>query len=258
MSFTVHQAPGAGDQYTGSPYTGTPSQQQTNAGQKRRSPQEQLAYEETSVKISSPQRQMNLGLTEKYVGLSANIAQITTTFYSFLQICVGMNDPTLSTYGPFVGLAMILHKNPVYAVIGLVMGVGAQLLLQAGCQRISKRWKAEHITEHQDQRFGIVKVALSDRIGLFFTGLGFIIDAVSDISFVFAFHIPWYVCILFGLMTNGLATWLYYDGDERFHASYMVWWRLEMAKKAWAQAVIEKARILQGLSKDGKALIQNR
>jgi hypothetical protein len=197
---------------------------------------------------------MNLGLAEKYTGLAANGVQIITTFYSFVQICVGIHDPTLSTYGPFVGLGMIIGHNAIYAIVGLVIGIVAQLLLQAGCQRISKRWKAEHITRHQDQRLGIVKVALHDRVGLFFTGLGFVVDAISDLSFVFAFHIPWYVCILFGLLMNGAATWLYYDGDERFHASYMVWWRLEMAKQAWAQAVMEKARMMQKLSKDGRSL----
>lgn len=255
--FTVHSAPGAG-QYTGSPYSGM-APQPTGGGSKKKqaaTPQEQLAYEETTTKISSPKRQMNLGIAEKYTGLGANGVQMITTFYSCIQICVGIKDATLSTFGPFVGLGMILKVNPIFALIGLVIAVVAQLLLQAGCQRISKRWKAEHITQHQDQRFGIIKVALNDRVGLFFTGLGFLIDAVSDLSFVYAFHIPWYMCIIFGLIMNGAATWLYYDGDERFHSAYMVWWRLEMAKKAWAQAVIEKARIMQGLTKDGKAIAQ--
>ena len=260
--FTVRSAPGtaSGNSYGGGtpPYSGlAPQPPQTGGGNKKQAtPQEQLAYEESTTKISSPKRQMNLGLAEKYTVLGANGVQMITTFYSCLQICIGIKDSTLATYGPFKGLGMILSANPIYALIGLVIAVVAQLLLQAGCQRISKRWKAEHITQHQDQRFGIIKVALNDRVGLFFTGLGFLIDAISDISFVFAFHIPWYMCILFGLVMNGAATWLYYDGDERFHSAYMVWWRLEMAKKAWAQAVIEKARIMQGLTKDGKALAQ--
>ena len=259
--FTVHSAPGAGSNpgYGSAPaYSGLmPATTATNNGetnQQRRSPQEELAYEEATTKISSPRRMMNLGLAEKYSGLGANVVQGTTTMYAFLQLCMGLQDQTLSAYGPFVGIFKIAQSNFIYIVVGVVMGLGAQLLLQAGCQRISKKWKREHITQNQDQRLGIVKVALSDKIGLFFTGLGFIIDAISDLSFVYAFHIPWYVCILFGLMMNGMATWLYYDGDERFHSAYMVWWRLEMAKKAWAQAVLEKARILQGLSKDGKSL----
>lgn len=258
--FTVHSAPGAGAApgYGSTPAYSTLMPLPSNDGAKQqRTPQEELAYEEASTKISSPKRMMNLGLAEKFSGLGANVAQATTTFYSFLQICMGLNDQTLAAHGPIIGLFKILQTNLIYGLVGLVMGIGAQLLLQAGCQRISKKWKHEHITQNQDQRLGIMKVALSDKIGLFFTGLGFIIDAVSDLSFVYAFHIPWYVCILFGLMMNGMATWLYYDGDERFHSAYMVWWRLEMAKKAWAQAVLEKARILQGLSKDGKFLVQS-
>jgi hypothetical protein len=258
--FTVRSAPGAGAApgYGNTPaYSGLMPTTTTNGGgtnQQGRSPQEELAYEETTTKISSPRRMMNLGLAEKYCGLGANFAQMTTTFYSFLQICMGLSDQTLAKNGPIIGLVKVLQTSLIYGLVGLIMGVGAQLLLQAGCQRISKKWKREHITQNQDQRLGIIKVALSDKIGLFFTGLGFIIDGISDLSFVYAFHIPWYVCILFGLMMNGLATWVYYDGDERFHSAYMVWWRLEMAKKAWAQAVLEKARILQGLSKDGKSL----
>lgn len=261
--FTVHSAPGAGSApaYGSTPgYSGlmpmTPTTGQSGQQSQGRTPEEELAAEETSTKISSPRRMMNLGLAEKYSGLGANFAQATTTFYAFLQICMGLSDQTLAQHGPIIGLIKILQTNLIYAVVGLVMGVGAQLLLQAGCQRISKKWKREHITQHQDQRLGIVKVALSDRVGLFFTGLGFIIDGVSDLSFVYAFHIPWYVCVLFGLMMNGMSTWLYYDGDERFHSAYMVWWRLETAKKAWAQAALEKARILQGLARDGRSLTQ--
>lgn len=256
--FTVHSAPSGGNTGYGPvpPYTGR-DPQPARGTQKLSTPQEQLALEETTTKISSPKRQMNLGMAEKYTGLAANGVQMITTFYSIVQICVGIHDNTLATYGPFKGLAMILRTNPIYGLIAVVIAVVAQLLLQAGCQRISKRWKSEHITQNQDQRFGIIKVALNDRVGLFFTGLGFLIDAVSDLSFVFAFHIPWYMCIIFGLVMNGAATWLYYDGDERFHSAYMVWWRLEMAKKSWAQAVLEKARLMQGLSRDGKALAQN-
>jgi hypothetical protein len=259
--FTVRSAPGAGSSSGGeAPFTGGGSSytglapQQTSGGEEKRTPQEELAFEETTTKISSPMRQMRLGLTEKLVGLGANGVQMVTTFYSVVQICVGIKDTTLSTYGPTKGLLMILGANPVYGLIGVVIAVIAQLLLQAGCQRISKRWKAEHITQHQDQRFGIIKVALDDRIGLFFTLCGAVLDAVSDVSFVYAFHIPWYVCATFGLLMNGAGTWMLYDGDERFHAAYMVWWRLEMAKKAFAQAVLEKARLMQGVSKDGRTL----
>ena len=103
---------------------------------------------------------------------------------------------------------------------------------------------------------GFVEVLLSKEAGWFFTGLGFVLDVVGDLGFAIAFNVPWHVCIIFGLLMNGLSTYVLYDGDERFHYSYPVWWATQEAKKIWRQAALERARLMQGVSRDGRALIQ--
>ena len=214
----------------------------------------EIAEEDQNTRISSSGRQMLFGLIEIVGGIASNIGQTMTTFYSFIQLQLGLSDTTLRSDGPLGGLLWVARYRSADLWVALAIALGTQILMQAGCQVVYHKWKRENITENQESRVGIVQVWMHGGIGKFFTGLGFIGDAVGDIGFVFAFGIPWYVCILFGLILNGLSTFGLYDGDERFHAAYLVWWRFDQAKKLWKQAALEKARLLQGMSRDGKSL----
>ena len=145
---------------------------------------------------------------------------------------------------------------PAFLWVSFVLAIGAQILLQAGCQILSHSWKREqHAEQNAQQRYGWVQVLLSKETGWFFTGLGFVLDAVGDLGFAIAFNIPWYVCILFGLIMNGLSTFVLYDGDERFHFAYPLWWTQHMGKKLWRQAALERARLMHGVTRDGRALV---
>lgn len=211
-----------------------------------------------NVRESTASRHMIFGLIEIVAGLLSNIGQTATTFFSFIQIQLGVKDTTFSQYGPLGGMGTVMTTHPVFVWVSLAIAIGAQILLQAGCQVLSHAWKQEQRAEQQDhQRYGVVRVLLSQEAGWFFTGLGFVLDAVGDLGFAIAFGIPWYVCVLFGLMMNGLSTVVLYDGDERFHYAYPIWWKMWKARKVWAQAALEQARLMHGVSPDGRSLISH-
>ena len=212
-----------------------------------------------NVRASTAARHMWFGLIEIVAGLFSNLGQVGTTVFSLVQIQLGVKDQTFATYGPLGGLGTVAHTHSAFIWVAAIMAVGSQILLQAGCQILSYTWKKEQRPSQQEERaLGLVRILLNKEVGWFFTGVGFVLDAVGDLGFAFAFGIPWYVCIFFGLIMYGLSSFVLYDGDERFHYAYPLWWKMNEAKKVWRQAALEKARLLQGVSRDGRALVSQR
>lgn len=251
--FTVRSAPAAQQQ-------GTYPSQAGGAGYQEYMKQDgQVQGEnEEDVRNSTATRHMIFGVIEISAGLASNFIQIGTTIFSFMQIQLGIENRIFDRYGMWGGYRYVAATLPAYVWVSFVMAIGAQILLQAGCQILSRSWKKEQqaaAQQTQQQRYGFVQVLLSKEAGWFFTGLGFVLDAVGDLGFAIAFGIPWYVCILFGLIMNGLSTFVLYDGDERFHYAYPLWWTMYTMRKVWRQAALERARLMHGVSRDGRALV---
>lgn len=212
--------------------------------------------DEESVRTSTATRHMIFGMIEIAAGISSNFIQVGTTIFSFMQIQLGVKSRVFERYGMWGGWNYVAINYPAFVWVSIVMAIGAQILLQAGCQILSRSWKKEQQVAQQTQhRYGFVQVLLSKEAGWFFTGLGFVLDAVGDLGFAIAFNIPWYVCVLFGLIMNGLSTFVLYDGDERFHFAYPIWWMLYTGRKVWRQAALERARLMHGVSRDGRAIV---
>jgi hypothetical protein len=259
--FNVRSAPGAaggaGGYQAGGYQQAYPDQQPHYGSYQEYERNNPKTLEEENIRKSTATRHMWFGVIEIGVGLGSNFGQIITTFFSFIQIMLGVNDTTLQNSG----LSAVVGSHPAFVWVALVMGIGSQILLQAGCQILSHSWKKERQLQmdagmKESQRRGVVDVLMSKEAGWFFTGLGFVMDAVGDLGFAIAFGIPWYVCLLFGLLMNGLSTYVLYDGDERFHFSYPIWWTARQAKKLWKQAALESARLRHGVSPDGRSLIR--
>ena len=211
---------------------------------------------EDNVRTSTATRHMIFGIIEIGTGMVANFVQVWTTIFSFMQIQLGVTDHTFHRYGPWGGWTQVATYHPAFLWVSIVLAIGAQILLQAGCQILSRTWKKEQqAMRKKHQHYGFVQVLLSKEAGWFFTGLGFVLDAVGDLGFAIAFGVPWYICVLFGLMMNGLSTFILYDGDERFHYAYPIWWTMYTARKVWRQAALEHARLMQGVSRDGRTLV---
>lgn len=212
--------------------------------------------QEEDVRTSTSTRHLIFGLIEICAGVCSNLSQIFTTIFSFIQIQMGTSDQTFALYGPWGGWGQVAMKHPAYIWVAIVLAIGAQILLQAGCQILSRTWKKEQQAVREGhQHYGFVQVLISKEAGWFFTGLGFVLDVVGDIGFAIAFGVPWLVCLLFGLMMNGLSTFVLYDGDERFHYAYPIWWQLYTGRRLWKQAAQERARLMHGVSRDGRALV---
>ncbi len=245
--FTVHSTPTGGPASGAAPATfSTFSQQVPPLGEE----------DEENVRESTAARHLYFSLTEIGTGLLSNAGQMVTTFYSFIFIQLGAQSRLFVEKGPFGGLGTVMATHPAFVWVALVFAVGSQVLFQAGCQILTKGWKKRQreLREQEQPRYGIVRVLLQKEVGYFFTGVGFVLDAVGDLGFAYAFLIPWYVCILFAVLMYGLSTFILYDGDERFHYAYPIWWKMHKARKVWTQAALEKARIMQGLTPDGRAL----
>lgn len=254
--FNIRSAPGAGG-YAQQQYY--PAQPGTAGYQEYVKQNGQAQNNEEHVRTSTATGHTIFGAIEIGTGIAANFIQMGTTIFSFIQIQLGVHNLIFQTYGPWGGWSYVSTHNPAYIWISIIIAIGAQILLQMGCHVLSGKWKKDNLAIRQNnQSYGFVQVLLSKEAGWFFTGLGFVLDAVGDLGFAIAFAVPWYVCILFALLMYGLSTVVLYDGDERFHYAYPIWWSIHQARKLWKQAALERARLMHGVSPDGRSLVPSR
>lgn len=248
--FTVNSAPGAntGNGYSSfgpPPASGVAFQMLAN---------QETSNEENS-RTSSATIHLSFGIGEIITGLFSNVGQVVTSFFSFIQLQLGVSDTTFRELGMSGGVGYAMAHTPAYVWVALVISIGAQILLQAGYLVLSHTWKkSQHDAQPTHQRYGFIQVLASKEVGYFFTGLGFLLDVAGDIGFAIAFNVPVVVCILFGLMLNGLSTWVLYDGDERVHFAYPLWYNTWKLRQIWKQAALERARLMHGVSPDGRHL----
>ena len=138
--FTVRTAPSAPQQQG---YAPSPSRVGGTGGYQEYMSQNRQASgeDEESVRTSTATRHMFFGMIEISAGIASNFIQIGTTIFSFMQIQLGIKNQVFQRYGMWGGWSYVAANNPAFLWVAIVLAIGAQILLQAGCQILSRSWK---------------------------------------------------------------------------------------------------------------------
>ena len=254
--FQVNTATGGAGNFTGAPNTGmnwntatpppfpfppgtTPQAQQNSRQQE----------EQRQVKSTTPGQQLATGGMEIFMGLVANIGQIVTSFSSVLLSEAGA---ILTAKGWWDGMGAIAHGQPWDLFFAFLISFGAQTLIHAGCQRIKREGKSQQgqLAEvgHPSRAQLFIEIILHEKIGVGLTVIGALIDTIGDLYFTLTVGVPFVLFILIAVLMNGLATWVLYDGLERYHIGWLAHYQIKTWKWAVRQAALELARAMAARS----------
>lgn len=242
--WTVNGAPGAtGNQQQQGNWTGYPPPPYPPPGM---SPQSGQAQKPANItKKGTPGQSLITGGGELGLAIGVNIFQIITSFYSTL---LAEDAGSLHKYGWFGGVGVIWNNNPMYIAFALLIALGAQTLLQAGCQRIKTQGVHGNIQAGTPMLPQVAEVAVelifSEKWGAAMAIAGLAIDSIGDCFFVLTVGLNFVLFLLIVVLMNALATWALYDGWERFHFGWIAWYQMKTWKWAVRQAALEKARMM--------------
>jgi hypothetical protein len=150
---------------------------------------------------------------------------------SFTGILGWQQQDTLSGYGVVEGTKLLLSSNLGYAVVALVLAIGAQLGIQVVNQQISKEWKQKRVVEHESTQQALVQIGSNLSIGHLLGGVSYLICAVSDYMFITEIDstrsLGSYVIMTFwSVILACSSTYVLLDGIQRV-------WSGVLAHRAW-------------------------
>lgn len=252
--FTVNTAPGGTGNWTDAPNTGmnwgtaTPPPFSFPPGSVQQTQQNPQEEEQRQVKSTTPGQQLATGGMEIFMGLVANVGQIVTSFSSVLLSEAGA---ILTAKGWWGGMGALAHDRPWDLFFAFLVSFGAQTLIHAGCQRIKRESKLQgQLAEmgHPSKVQLFIEIMLHEKLGTGLTIIGALIDTVGDLYFTLTVGVPFVLFILIAILMNGLATWVLYDGLERYHIGWLAHYQHKTWKWAVRQAALELARSMAARS----------
>lgn len=187
-----------------------------------------LEPEEQDPVLQPPLWLFVMGGLEILWGVTTNLIQGGTSFTGILG---WQQQDTLSGYGVVEGTKLLLSSNLGYAVVALVLAIGAQLGIQVVNQQISKEWKQKRVVEHESTQQALVQIASNLSIGHLLGGVSYLICAVSDYMFITEIDstksLGSYVIMTFwSVILACSSTYVLLDGIQRV-------WSGVLAHRAW-------------------------
>jgi hypothetical protein len=169
-----------------------------------------------------------VGGVEVLWGLITNFLQAGTSFTGLLG---WQQQDTLTSYGLTEGTKLLVSRNMGFAVVALVLGVGAQIGIQVVNQQISRAWKQKRVVEHESTQQALVEVVSNLSIGHLLGGVSYLICAVSDYMFITEIDssgsLGAYMIITFwAVILACSSTYVLLDGVQRI-------WSGVLAHRAW-------------------------
>ncbi len=171
-----------------------------------------------------------LGGAETLWGVLTNFFQV---FTSITGILGWQQHELMDTYGYAKAGQLILNRNVGLFLVALVLGVSAQVGIQAFTQQIKKAWKQKRVMEHESTKQEIVEIVSELSIGQVIGYASLLVCCFSDYLFVTQVDstgsIGSYVIMTFwALLLAGSSTYIMHDGIQRFYAGVLSLraWRL--------------------------------
>ncbi|SRR6266496_2189985 len=169
-----------------------------------------------------------VGGVEVLWGLITNFLQAGTSFTGILG---WQQQDTLTGYGMVEGAKLLVSRNLGFAIVALVLGVGAQIGIQVVNQQISRQWKQKRVVEHESTQQALVEIASNLSIGHLLGGVSYLICAVSDYMFITEIDstgsLGSYIIMTFwAVILACSSTYVLLDGVQRI-------WSGVLAHRAW-------------------------
>jgi hypothetical protein len=171
-----------------------------------------------------------LGGVEVAWGGVTNLFQV---FTSVTGILGWQQHDLMDSYGYAKAGQLILNRNMGLMLVALVLGVGAQIGIQAFTQQIKKAWKQKRVAEHESTKQALVEIVSELSIGQVIGYASILVCCFSDYLFVTQVDssgsIGSYVIMTFwALQLAGSSTYILHDGIQRIYSGVLALraWRL--------------------------------
>lgn len=171
-----------------------------------------------------------LGGVEVAWGGLTNLFQV---FTSVTGILGWQQHELMDSFGYAKAGQLILNRNMGLMLVALVLGVGAQVGIQAFTQQIKKAWKQKRVAEHESTKQALVEIASELSIGQVIGYASILVCCFSDYLFVTQVDstgsIGSYVIMTFwALQLAGSSTYILHDGIQRIYSGILALraWRL--------------------------------
>jgi hypothetical protein len=171
-----------------------------------------------------------LGGAEVLWGGCTNVFQVITSVTGILG---WQQHEMIDAYGLSKAAQLMIVRNLGLLLVALVLGLGAQISIQAFTQQISKTWKQKRVVEHESTRQAIIEVFSQLSIGQLLGYAGFLVCGFSDYLFVTQIDstnsLGSYVIMTFwALILAGSSTYILHDGIQRIYSGVLALraWRL--------------------------------
>lgn len=192
--------------------------------------QEGSPAEDEDPMVHPPLWQFLLGGFEIFWGACTNVFQVIT---SITGIVGWQQHEMIDAYGYQRAAQIILSRNLGLFLVATVLGVGAQVAIQAFTQQIRKTWKQKRVIEHESTRQALIEVVSDLNFGQVLGYAGFLICAFSDYLFVTQIDstgsLGSYILMSFwALILAGSSTHVLHDGIQRVYSGVLALraWRL--------------------------------
>jgi hypothetical protein len=171
-----------------------------------------------------------LGGAQVLWGGITNVFQVIT---SITGIIGWQQHEMVDTYGYSKAAQMIVTRNLGLLLVALVLGIGAQISIQACTQQIKQSWKQKRLVEHESTRRAMIEIVTDLSFGQVLGYAGFLVCAFSDYLFVTQIDstgsLGSYIIMTFwALILAGSSTYILHDGIQRIYSGLLALraWRL--------------------------------
>jgi hypothetical protein len=180
---------------------------------------EQEEFEGNEVEDIPPMGKLFIGILESTWGAGSNVVQVATSAVAIMSLIIG---------GAAVGLTGVpdlMHKFPMFALIGLGIAGSIQIILHMNAQPIRKTMgqlrDIQNFDVRQASTWQDIGNAVTIRSVLFMLAVAG--DIVSDATFINLYTRNWLVILFWISFTTGSSTIVMYDGWSRCWQAFEDW-----------------------------------
>jgi len=152
-------------------------------------------------------------------------------FTSITGILGWQEHELIDAYGYVKAAQLMVERNLGLLIVAMVLGLGAQIGIQAFSQQISKTWRQKRVVEHESTQQALIEIASNLSLGQLLGYVSILVCAFSDYLFVTQIDssgsLGSYILMTFWAMILACSsTYILMDGWQRV-------WSGILALRAW-------------------------